>query len=77
MEEAQAADAQGAQMQELMASLETMKAGGEAAQSAGAGGAALAQGVDAMQASPQLAQMLQNAPQGIEAAQRQYEGATQ
>jgi hypothetical protein len=53
------ARAPGDQMQQTMAALETMRAGGEAARAAGEGSAALAQGTEAAAASPAIQQALQ------------------
>lgn len=63
--------AQQGQMEQLMAALETMRAGGEAAQSAGAGGLAMAQGAEAASASPALQNLMtQGVPAGARAAQQ-------
>lgn len=75
-EQVQAADAQGDQMQQLMAALETMRAGGEAAQSAGAGSAALAQGAEAAAASPALENLVtEGLPAGVNQAAQSLEAA--
>ncbi len=72
-DEVAAQNSQQDQMQQLMAALEMMRAGGEAAQSAGTGGAAMAQGAEAASASPALQNLMTGLPAGAEAATKSYQ----
>lgn len=53
------------QMAQVMQQLQALQMGGEAAKAAGEGGAALAGGAEAVNASPSLRRGIQNAPAGI------------
>lgn len=66
-EEAKASRDQSNQMAQLMASLETMKQGGEAAAAIGGGGAAMAEGAERATSSPTLRRLLDPATMGAAA----------
>ncbi len=69
-EEAEADRESDNQMQQLMAGLQSLQMGGEAARSIGEGGAALAGGAEAVNSAPALRRAAGNMPAAITAAQQ-------
>jgi hypothetical protein len=65
IEAANAERQQNGQMAQVMQQLQALQMGGEAARAAGEGGAALAGGAEAVNASPALRRGIQNAPAGM------------